>query len=215
MRNSDRFTEKARKAIALAQDCAAELGHSYVGTEHLLLGIVAEGEGLGAKLLRDSGGEYRLIYELVERCVGRGAPGMPAQGLTPRAKRVIELAAQDAAGLGHSYVGTEHLLMGILREPESSAARLLASMGREANRLYTDILAVFGGPERGGRTPPATQNLRRRSGNTKTLDQYSRDLTEMAEKSQLDPVVGRDKEMLRVIQILSRPTLRCDAHMWI
>ena len=106
MRNSDRFTEKARRAIALAQDCAAELGHSYVGTEHLLFGIAAEGEGLGAKLLRDAGADRRLIWEAIEHSVGRGAPGRPAQGLTPRAKRVIELAAQDAARQGHSYVGT-------------------------------------------------------------------------------------------------------------
>ena len=206
MRNSDRFTEKAKKAIALAQESASELGHSYVGTEHILLGITREGEGLGAKVLRDAGMDDKLVTELIERFVGRGTPGTPAQGLTPRAKRVIELAMADAARLGHNYVGTEHLLMGILREPDSSAARLITSVGIDLNRLYTDLMNVFGNPESRARASQGAgqQRQRRSSGSTKTLDQYSRDLTAMAEKGALDPVIGRDKEIARVIQILSR-----------
>ncbi len=206
MRNSDRFTERAKKSIALAQEKASELGHSYVGTEHLLLGISHEFEGLGSKILRDSGIDEKLITELIERFVGRGVAGVPAQGLTPRAKRVIELSMADANSLGHNYVGTEHLLMGILREPESSAARLVSSLGVDLNRLYTDILAVFGNPE--SRPPKGAQHRsqRKSSGSTKTLDQYSRDLTEFAEKGNLDPVIGREKEIARVMQILSRRT---------
>ncbi len=208
MRNSDRFTERAKKAIALAQESASELGHSYVGTEHILLGIAREGEGLGAKVLRDSGMDDKLITELIERFVGRGVPGTPAQGLTPRAKRVIELAIADANRLGHNYVGTEHLLMGILREPESSAARLITSLGIDLNRIYTDLMAVFGNPESRPRAAQGAQRTaaRRSAGSTKTLDQYSRDLTELAEKGALDPGIGREKEIARVIQILSRRT---------
>ena len=208
MRNSDRFTERARKAIALAQESASELGHSYVGTEHILLGIAREGEGLGAKVLRDNGMDDKLVSELIERFVGRGVPGTPAQGLTPRAKRVIELALADANRLGHNYVGTEHLLMGILREPDSSAARLITSLGIDLNSLYTDLMAVFGNPESRPRAAQgaARSNARRSAGSTKTLDEYGRDLTELAEKGALDPVIGRENEITRVIQILSRRT---------
>ena len=208
MRNSDRFTERARKAIALAQESASELGHSYVGTEHILLGIAREGEGLGAKVLRDNGMDDKLVSELIERFVGRGVPGTPAQGLTPRAKRVIELALADANRLGHNYVGTEHLLMGILREPDSSAARLITSLGIALNSLYTDLMAVFGNPESRPRAAQgaARSNARRSAGSTKTLDEYGRDLTELAEKGALDPVIGRENEITRVIQILSRRT---------
>ena len=208
MRNSDRFTERARKAIALAQESASELGHSYVGTEHILLGIAREGEGLGAKVLRDNGVDDKLVSELIERFVGRGVPGTPAQGLTPRAKRVIELALADANRLGHNYVGTEHLLMGILREPDSSAARLITSLGIDLNSLYTDLMAVFGNPESRPRAAQgaARSNARRSAGSTKTLDEYGRDLTELAEKGALDPVIGRENEITRVIQILSRRT---------
>lgn len=205
----DRFTQRAKIAITKAHEAAAEFGHSYVGSEHLLLGIVREGEGLGSKILREAGLDDGLISELVIKFVGRGAPGSPAQGLTPRAKRIIELGMADAARLGHNYVGTEHLLMGILRETESAGARIITSTGVDLNKLYTDIMAVFGNPgfsaPRGtGQTAPRTQA--RRNSDTKTLDQYSRDLTEVAQTGALDPVVGRDTEIARVIQILSRRT---------
>lgn len=205
MRNSDRFTEKAKTAITRAQDSANELGHGYVGTEHLLMGIVREGEGLGAKVLRESGIDNRTLTALVERFVGRGVAGAPAQGLTPRSKRVIELAMADAARLGHCYVGTEHLLMGILREPESTGARLIMSLGLDLNRLYTDILTVFGTTEnRAQKSSSARQNSRKNVTPTKILDQYSRDLSQMAESGAIDPVIGRESEIMRVIQILSR-----------
>jgi len=201
---NDRFTERARSAIEKAREAAGEYGHSYVGSEHLLLGIAREGEGLGARVLRENGLSAEFVAELLERFVGRGAPGAPVQGLTPRAKRVIELAAADADRLGHGYVGTEHLLLGILRERESSAARMLSATGADLDRIYTDILSRFSAPE-GFSAPraPASRASARRA-DTKTLDQYSRDLTELAHKGQLDPVIGRSQEIQRVIQILSR-----------
>ena len=202
---NDRFTERAMTAIEKAQEAASEFGHSYVGTEHLLLGIVREGEGLGARVLRNNGFDDALTSELLEKTAGRGAAGMPVQGLTPRAKRVIELAVADANRLSHSYVGTEHLLMGILREPDGTAARMLTAAGAELNRLYTELIGQFSAQESrtAARSGSGSSRSARRS-ETKTLDQYSRDLTDMAERGELDPVIGRDTEIARVIQILSR-----------
>ena len=211
MNMNDRFTERARTAIEKAQEAAEALGHSYVGSEHLLLGILREEGGQGAKVLKKNGLTDELLTELVEKYVGKGTPGEPVQGLSPRAKRVIELAIGDAGRLGHNFVGTEHLLMGILREPDSAAARIITSTGLDLNKLYTEILNLFGAPTgrpAGARTAPpvgaAAGRVPGRKGETKTLDQYSRDLTDMARKGQLDPVIGRDQEIKRVIQILSR-----------
>ena len=203
---NDRFTERARLAITRAQEAAAELGHSYVGTEHLLLGILREAEGLGARVLRQNGFDEPLTLELLKKTSGRGAPGLPVQGLTPGGKRVIELAVAEANRLGHRYVGTEHLLMGILREPESTAARMILSGGGDLNKLYTDVLGSFGaGETRPAGSRPGPVRSKGRS-ETKTLDQYSRDLTDSARRGELDPVIGREREIQRVIQILSRRT---------
>ena len=209
MNNSDRFTERAKTAIEKAQAAAEELGHSYVGSEHLLLGLVREGGGQGAKILRENGLTDELVTELVEKYVGRGTPSSPPQGLTPRAKRVIELAIGDAGRLGHGFVGTEHLLMGLLREGDCAGARIIKSTGLDLNKLYTDILNSFRSGQSAGTKPPVGAAAGRnpaasRRADTKTLDQYSRDLTDMARKGQLDPVIGRDREIQRVIQILSR-----------
>ncbi|MCQ2439963.1 MAG: ATP-dependent Clp protease ATP-binding subunit [Oscillospiraceae bacterium] len=202
---NDKFTERARSAIEKAQECAGEFGHSYVGTEHLLLGIARESEGLGARVLRTAGLDEAFLAELLEKENGRGTPGAPLQGLSPRCKRAVELAAADAARLGQSYVGTEHLLMGILRQGDCTAARMLASTGVDLNRLYTDILErLRGGESRDTARSGAKGRDRERRSETRTLDQYGRDLTELAAKGQLDPVIGRDREILRVIQILSR-----------
>ena len=205
---NDRFTERARMAIEKAQETAEEFGHSYVGTEHLLLGIVREGESLGARILRDSGFDEGLTTELLERIAGRGAPGRPVQGLTPRAKRVIEIAVEDANRLGHTYVGTEHLLMGILREGDSTAARMLTNAGADLNTLYTGIINQFNTADYRSAAASGRSSSGRngRKSETKTLDQYSRDLTAMAERGQLDPVIGRESEIQRVVQILSRRT---------
>jgi len=210
MRNQDRFTERAQIALSKAQESAQNMGHCYVGTEHILLGIASEGEGLGAKILRDNGLDDALISELLEKFVGRGAPRVPAQGLTPDAKRVIELSIIDATRLGHSYIGTEHLLMGLLREPECAGARLLTSTGVDLNKIYSDIVNIFRSSDYRPVALAQSAASAGRSGgkktDTKTLDQFSRDLTVAAQEGQLDPVIGRSREIQRVIQILSRRT---------
>jgi len=202
---NDRFTQRARSAIERGRETAGEFGHSYVGSEHLLLGVARETEGLGSRVLRDNGLDAAAAEALLEKFSGRGAPGIPVQGLTPRAKRIIRQAAEDAARLGHRYVGTEHLLLGILREPDSTAGRMLLSRGMDLNRLYTDVLSRFN-PEYNPASrpaPPAAGRNARRS-DTRTLDQYSRDLTEIAARGEPDPVIGREREIRRVIQILAR-----------
>ena len=207
MRNGENFTERAVSAVTRAQEASASLGHSYVGTEHLLLGIAAEGGGMGSRTLAAQGLTAELLREMVEKYVGKGMPGTPPQGITPRFKRVVELAAMDANRLGHSYVGTEHLLMGILREPECSAARLIASTGVGLNDLYTEILeSLDSSGSRRRETAPAGGGKAPRRSETKTLDQYSRDLTDLASRGGCDPVIGREEEIARVIQILSRRT---------
>ena len=199
----DRFTERAQDAIRLAHEYAARLGHGYVGSEHILLGLSCENGSVAWRVLADFGLETDLLTDLVEKYVGRGEPGQPAQGLTPRAKRVIELAVSSAAQLGHRYVGTEHLLLGILREHESVAAKLIASVGVDLNRMYTDVVNAFGSLDLSGGGAPTGRGKAARV-ETKTLDQFSRDLTDAAAAGRLDPVIGRDPEISRVIQILSR-----------
>jgi len=206
MRYGERFTERAKTALNYAHEYAAELGHGYVGSEHILLGLTREQGGVAKRVLDDYGLDTGLALELVEKYVGRGVAGQPAQGLTPRAKRIIEQSMASAANLGHSYVGTEHLLMGILREHDSVASKILASTGIEINRMYTDLVNQFA---REGSRPEIVQagsRAVRRRGDTKTLDQFSRDLTDAAEQGALDPVIGRSEEIQRVIQILSRRT---------
>ena len=205
MRGSERFTQRASTAITKAHDAAMGMGHSYVGTEHLLLGIIREGEGLGARILNDNALTDAVLTRMVTETVGRGVPGAPEQGLSPRARHVIELAAEDANRLGHCYVGTEHILMGILREADSAGARIIVAAGGDLNKIYTDIMDVFGRPEykpRPQQSAPRSQT--RRAADTKTLDQYGRDLTELAAGGKMDPVIGRDREIERAIQILSR-----------
>lgn len=208
MRNSDRLTRRARFAIGEAYNAAAELGHSYVGTEHMLAGLLREGEGLACRVLTRAGITEKELTAAIEKEAGRGTPGPPANGLSPRAKRAMELAAIDAGKLGHAFVGTEHILMGILRQPDCAGSKALAAMGFEADRLYTDVLEVFQGApaETPNPVPPRTAANTSRRADTKTLDQYSRDLTMLAGKGELDPVIGRERELRRVIEILSRRT---------
>ena len=208
MNDNDRFTERAKGAIEKAQEAAAELGHSYIGSEHLLLGIIREDGGQGARVLKENGLTDALLTELVERFVGKDTPGAPIRGLSPRAKRIIELALGDAGRLGHGSVGTEHLLMGLLRETDGAGARIIASTGADLKKLYSDVLELFRngrGTDRGERPAAgAVMGHSAQRGRTETLDQFSRDLTDMAAKGKLDPVIGREKEIRRVIQILSR-----------
>ncbi len=203
MKNEDRFTERVNRALNIAHESASQMGHGYVGSEHILLGIVTEGGGAAAKILRDNGVDAELVRLSIEKLVGRGeSADTTVQGLTPRAKTVIELAMRDAMRLGHSYVGTEHLLMGILREPDSVAARILTMSGVDLNRVYTELVNMFDPAVR--RASGSDRTVRHAE--TKTLDQFSRDLTVLAAAGQLDPVIGRDREVQRVIQILSRRT---------
>ena len=202
-----RFTQRAQAALRLAQESAAELGHGYVGSEHLLLGLAREGQGVAAKVLQAAGLGPEDLKKGVADLVGRGAPGgPPAQGLTPRCKKIIELALSEAVRLDHHYVGTEHLLLGILREGDGVAVRVLSAAGVEARRLRADVTAAMGGEPA---PPPFRGSGKARTerdypGESKLLEQFGRDLTRMAAGGLLDPVVGRDREIRRVVQILSR-----------
>ncbi|WP_297210029.1 ATP-dependent Clp protease ATP-binding subunit [uncultured Flavonifractor sp.] len=204
--NDTRFTQRAQTALRLAQQCSAELGHGYVGSEHLLLGLSREGSGVAAKVLLAAGLEPEALKNAIAALVGTGDGGTaPSQGLSPRCKKIIELSLTEAARLGHPYVGTEHLLLGILREGDGVAVRVLASMGVEPRRLRADVTAAMGGdpsssPFRGAGRP----REREYGGDTKLLDQFCRDLTRLAAGGVLDPVIGRDREIGRTIQILAR-----------
>ena len=208
--NDRQFTQRAQAALCLAQEASVQLGHGYVGSEHLLFGLVKEGEGVAAKVLLQAGLDAERVRSSIARLVGVGAPGgLPSQGLTPRCKKIIELAIAEASRLGHHYVGTEHLLMGLLREGDGVAARILTSSGLDLRRLYADVVGALGGsdsasPIRGGGS--GKPRPEREYSDTKLLNQFSRDLTRLAYHGMLDPVVGRDEEVRRVIQILSRRT---------
>ena len=205
MKNNEKFTEKAEGAIEQARLAAFGLGHSYVGTDHLLLGILRERAGLGARILRDRGLSEHGLKDAISRANGTGEPGVPTQGLTKHAWQAIEKAAADAARLGHSYIGTEHLLLGILRQPDCGGARALAAAGLSVNDIYTDILAVFGTGSFKPRNQPTVQpKATVKHSETRVLDQYSRDLTMLAASGSFDPVIGRDEEIRRSVQILSR-----------
>ncbi|MDR7417214.1 MAG: ATP-dependent Clp protease ATP-binding subunit [Armatimonadota bacterium] len=195
----ERFTERARRVIILAQDEAKRLNHSAVGTEHILLGIVREGEGVASKVLESLGISPERIRAEIEAAIGRGdrAP-YEEVAFTPRAKKVLELALDEARRLGHNYIGTEHLLLGLIREGEGVAARVLEAMGADLERVRAQVVYLLG--EEG--TTPYT----RPASKTPTLDEFGRDLTKMAREGKLDPVIGREKEIERVIQILSRRT---------
>ncbi|AXI07571.1 ATP-dependent Clp protease ATP-binding subunit ClpC [Oceanobacillus zhaokaii] len=200
-----RFTEKAQKVLALSQEEAVRLGHTNIGTEHILLGLVREGEGIAAKALQSLGLEVPKIQEEVEKLIGVGKQQMQTIHYTPRAKKVVELSQDEARKLGHSYVGTEHILLGLIREGEGVAARVLNNLGVSLNKARQQVLQLLGSNEsqagRQGRNGQQQSNA-----NTPTLDSLARDLTQSAKDGKIDPVIGRAKEIERVIQILSRRT---------
>ena len=183
---------------------AGQLGHGYVGTEHLLLGILQESDGLGARILRQQGLQEDRLLRIVERSCGTGCPGVPEQGLTPRARMAVEKAAEEAKSLQQGYIGTEHLLLGILRQTDCGGAAALRESGADLNDIYTEIMAVFGNPSSNNKPQPGALRSTVRRTDTRVLDQYSRDLTELAAAGRIDPVVGRGDEIRRAIQILSR-----------
>ena len=199
-----RFTEKAEKAINFSQESAIQLGHSYVGTEHLLLGLVREGTGVAARVLQGQGVTEEKILKEIDDLIGRGdSKEQPPLDFTPRTKRVLELGLKEARKLGHNYVGTEHLLLGVMREGESVAVRILMDLGVDPQKLLNDIIKMFSEESPGAKGEPKNTS---NDTNTPTLNQFGRDLTDMAREAKFDPIIGRDKEIERVIQILSRRT---------
>jgi len=204
----DKFTERARRVLTLAQEEAQRFNHSYIGTEHLLLGLVREGDGVAAKVLANLGVELNKVRSAVEFIIGRGDRQASGEiGLTPRAKKVIELAVDEARRLQHSYIGTEHLLLGLVREGEGIAAGVLESLGVNLERVRAETQRILAQSQpQGGQASGQAAAAGGRTVRTPTLDQLGVDLTAMARAGQLDPIVGRDGEIERVIQILSRRT---------
>ncbi len=198
----DKFTDRARKVLTLAQDEAQRFNHNYIGTEHLLLGLVREGEGVAARVLENMNVELAKVRTAVEFIIGRGdRPVVGEVGLTPRAKRVIELAIDEARRLGHNYIGTEHLLLGLVREGEGIAAGVLESLGVNLDKVRHEVIRVLSQSSSAG---PATET--KRASKTPTVDQLGINLTDAVRAGKIDPVIGREKEIERVIQILSRRT---------
>jgi len=202
MERFDKFTDRARKVLTLAQDEAQRFNHNYIGTEHLLLGLVREGEGVAARVLENMNVELAKVRTAVEFIIGRGdRPVVGEVGLTPRAKRVIELAIDEARRLGHNYIGTEHLLLGLVREGEGIAAGVLESLGVNLDKVRHEVIRVLSQSSSVG---PAQET--KRSSKTPTVDALGINLTEASRAGKLDPVIGREKEIERVIQILGRKT---------
>jgi ATP-dependent Clp protease ATP-binding subunit ClpC len=203
-----RFTQRAQKVLMLAQEEARQLNHPYVGTEHILLGLIGEGEGVAAKALAGLGIQAEKVREMVLQSIGKGEGAPREMALTPRVKRVLELSVDEARRMGTNYVGTEHLLLGLIREGEGVAARVLAGLGVDQDKVRQLVIQMLGGA---GGAPQGQSNQPGCAGGacgtkTVTLDQFGRDLTAMARDDKLDPVVGREKEIERVVQILSRRT---------
>jgi len=198
----ERFTEKAIKVIMLAQEEARRLGHNFVGTEQVLLGLIGEGTGIAAKTLKSMGVNLKDARVEVEKIIGRGSGFVAVEiPFTPRAKRVLELSWDEARQLGHNYIGTEHLLLGLIREGEGVAARVLENLGVDLNKIRSNVVKMLGETK-----PQAVSSGARTSSTSKaktpSLDEFGTDLTLAAQEMRLDPVIGREKEIERVIQIL-------------
>lgn len=196
-----RFTERARKVLSFAEQSAISLRHNYIGTEHILLGLVKEDQGIAGRVLAEIGINEAKVLELIRKYNGEGTEqALTNVSLTPRSKKVLNLSMDEARRLGHNYIGTEHILLGLIREGEGVAVRILFDLGADLEDIQKKIIELLGGQK----------NLQQQGGEpvteTPNLDEYSRDLTQMAREGKLDPVIGRDKEIERVIQILSRRT---------
>ncbi|MEY2589236.1 MAG: ATP-dependent Clp protease ATP-binding subunit ClpC, partial [Acidimicrobiaceae bacterium] len=208
----ERFTDRARRVVVLAQEEARLLNHNYIGTEHILLGLIHEGEGVAAKALESLGISLEAVRSQVEEIIGQG--GSSPSGhipFTPRAKKVLELSLREALQLGHNYIGTEHILLGLIREGEGVAAQVLVKLGADLSRVRQQVIQLlsgYSGPggqqEKAGATPGGSGE--QTPSGSLVLDQFGRNLTQQAREKKLDPVIGRSREMERVMQILSRRT---------
>src|SRR5947208_4154097 len=208
----ERFTDRARKVMQLANQEAQRFNHEYIGTEHILLGLVKEGTGVAANVLKNLDIDLRKIRMEVEKIVQAG-PDMVTMGKlpqTPRAKKVIEYSIEEARNLNHNYVGTEHLLLGLLREQEGVAAQVLMNLGLKLEDVREEVLNLLGHnmatEESGGGAAGSERQANKGKSKTPALDSFGRDLTELARQGKLDPVIGRQNEIERVIQVLSRRT---------
>ncbi len=205
----ERFTEKAIRVIMLAQEESRRLGHNFVGTEQLLLGLIAEGTGIASKTLKSMGVNIKEAREEVEKIIGRGCGFVAVEiPFTPRAKKVLELSWDEARQLGHNYIGTEHLLLGLIREGEGVAAKVLENLGVDLNKCRSNVIKMLGETKTTatGSSALATPGVSQAKAKTPSLDEFGTDLTLAAQEQRLDPVVGREKEIERVIQILARRT---------
>ena len=207
----ERFTDRARRVVVLAQEEARLLNHSYIGTEHILLGLIHEGEGVAAKALEALNISLEAVRAQVEEIIGQG--GSSPSGhipFTPRAKKVLELSLREALQLGHNYIGTEHILLGLIREGEGVAAQVLVKLGADLSRVRQQVIQLLSGYEgstgEGKGEPVGAKDTPTEKGGSQILDQFGRNLTQLARDKKLDPVIGRQREMERVMQILSRRT---------
>src|ERR687883_409879 len=206
----ERFTERARKVVVLAQEEARHFNHNYIGTEHLLLGLLREDEGVAARALSSLNVTLDEVREQVESIVGYGEEGTGGQApFTPRSKKVLELALREALQLGHNYIGTEHILLGLVRESEGVAARVLSNLDVDPDKVRREVVRRLGGGRsrsRGGGESGGGRGVEAKRPKTRQLDQYGRNLTAYAEEDKLDPVIGREQEIARIMQILVRRT---------
>ncbi|MEO6879448.1 MAG: ATP-dependent Clp protease ATP-binding subunit [Mycobacteriaceae bacterium] len=204
----ERFTDRARRVVVLAQEEARMLNHNYIGTEHILLGLIHEGEGVAAKSLESLGISLEGVRSQVEEIIGQGQQAPSGHiPFTPRAKKVLELSLREALQLGHNYIGTEHILLGLIREGEGVAAQVLVKLGADLNRVRQQVIQLLSGYQ--GKEPAEAGTGGRAEGTPSTslvLDQFGRNLTQAAREGKLDPVIGREKEIERVMQVLSRRT---------
>jgi len=204
----ERFTDRARRVVVLAQEEARMLNHNYIGTEHILLGLIHEGEGVAAKSLESLGISLEGVRSQVEEIIGQGQQAPSGHiPFTPRAKKVLELSLREALQLGHNYIGTEHILLGLIREGEGVAAQVLVKLGADLNRVRQQVIQLLSGYQ--GKEPAEASTGGRSDATPSTslvLDQFGRNLTQAARESKLDPVIGREKEIERVMQVLSRRT---------
>src|SRR5947208_4088837 len=200
----ERFTDRARRVVVLAQEEARMLNHNYIGTEHILLGLIHEGEGVAAKALESLGISLEAVRQQVEEIIGQGQAAPTGHiPFTPRAKKVLELSLREALQLGHNYIGTEHILLGLIREGEGVAAQVLQKLGADLNRVRQQVIQLLSGYTGGkGETAPGEAAPQ----GSMVRDQFGRNLTQLARETKLDPVIGRDKEIERVMQVLSRRT---------